>query len=170
MNKTVWQSHHTRDTHTPMSAPTSGLRVQSQLPLIRVYAQGSPTLSAKCLVSGSHPTIQVKPQFFHPPGNIKTAQLEVLGYTIPDQAFREWAPLCFLPNLYLSSCSGSYFIVEHSSRARISGPGTQQRFENTYVSRESTAGRHGARSHIPTERFGSELPHSPSGALERPHG
>jgi hypothetical protein len=41
---------------------------------------------------GSHPTIQANPQFFHALGEIKTAQLEFLGYTVPDQAFSEQNP------------------------------------------------------------------------------
>jgi hypothetical protein len=52
-------------------------------------------------VSGSYQNIQVSSYFLYAPGSIKTAQLEFLGYTIPDQAFREWTSLCFLPNLFI---------------------------------------------------------------------
>ena len=38
---------------------------------------------------GSHPIIHAKAQFVHALGEIKTAQLEFLGYTVPDQAFSE---------------------------------------------------------------------------------
>lgn len=82
-------------------------------------------LLAMYLVSSSHPNPQVKPQLLHAPGDIKTAQLDFLGYTIPDQAFRELTTRCQLSILYLSH-SGSYLIrvIGHSSRARHAGPRT----------------------------------------------
>ena len=40
------------------------------------------------------------PQLLHAPGDIKTAQLDLLGYTVPDQVFREWTTRCRLSNIY----------------------------------------------------------------------
>jgi hypothetical protein len=61
--------------------------------MIQAYTQSLLTLLAKCLASGLAvallPTIQTNPRFLYALGEIKTAQLEFLGYTVPDQAFSE---------------------------------------------------------------------------------
>jgi hypothetical protein len=103
--------------------------------MIQVYTQGLPTLLAKCLASGLTPNHFANPQFLHALGEIKTAQLEFLEYTVPDQAFSEQNPIMLSsPSPSLSpSCSASYPYIEHPSSAGHAGPWTQQWFENPHV-------------------------------------
>jgi hypothetical protein len=68
-------------------------------------------------------------------GEIKTAQLEFLGYTVPDQAFSEQNPtmLPSPPPSLSPSCSASYPYIELPSSAGHAGPWTQQWFDNPRV-------------------------------------
>ena len=71
--------------------------------MIRGYNQVSITILAKCLASRLPPELyRQNLNFFHFLGEVKTAQLEFLGHTIPDQAFSEQKPRYVLYSISIS--------------------------------------------------------------------